>query len=702
MFSIYLLDSSKLFQWDLNRKIKIIGKEEVDEVHFSHIGDEEALVVKPIKENNILIANIPNILLQEHKDIFVYLVSKNKALKKTFFKVGQRERPASYLYTEIDILNYGNLEKRLAELEEKLNNVSVEETDPTVPDWAKQPNKPKYTAEEVGALSADTEIPSIEGLATEEYVNIKVAELVNSAPNTLDTIGELATAFTENKEVVEALNKAIAKKANASDLTTHTDDAIIHVTEADKNKWNVAEINAKTYTNEQVEVLQSLIVAPVINPLSSIVQISEDGSKRYIVLDNISNADSCSGCLYYYDYTSSNISIYMNFGNYEHMIYFNSQDGIIKITKNNFTANINTLRRLIQISKLSADIAIDSRYSRIDEVLTTGNTTEYTPTGDYNPATKKYVDDLGNIKITSPTTGEIGQVLVVKEIDENGHPVEWEAVDNSNNEPFVATVTQTDAGYVSDKTYAEILEAYNKGQTIYAVKDDCIYYLNAVINNSFRFREYTVTNGSIRSGQIMINQFMVMYAESSLTKEAIGNSYSYNTLETEDKTLVGAINEIGKNKLNKTALPEAVNTALAQAKESGDFKGEKGDKGDAFTYEDFTEEQLESLKGAKGDKPIKGIDYFTEEDKAELVTNVLNTLKEYIDVNVVPLVQTAVDASTASATLAENAKTSANEAKAHAQAMAGTFDFTGYLRYMIVDEIPEEQENGVIYIVQAD
>ena len=31
-----------------------------------------------------------------------------------------------------------------------------EETDPTVPSWAKQPNKPTYTASEVGALS---EIP---------------------------------------------------------------------------------------------------------------------------------------------------------------------------------------------------------------------------------------------------------------------------------------------------------------------------------------------------------------------------------------------------------------------------------------------------------------------------------------------------------------------------------------------------------------
>ena len=80
------------------------------------------------------------------------------------------------------------------------------------------------------------------------------------------------------------------------------------------------------------------------------------------------------------------------------------------------------------------------------------------------------------------------------------------------------------------------------------------------------------------------------------------------------------IGKLSEEKLDKTALPEAVNTALAQAKASGDFKG------DAFTYEDFTEEQLESLKGAKGDKPVKGTDYFTEADKAELVEEVLENV----------------------------------------------------------------------------
>lgn len=35
-----------------------------------------------------------------------------------------------------------------------MDGVAGEETDPTVPDWAKQENKPTYNAEEVGAVSA--------------------------------------------------------------------------------------------------------------------------------------------------------------------------------------------------------------------------------------------------------------------------------------------------------------------------------------------------------------------------------------------------------------------------------------------------------------------------------------------------------------------------------------------------------------------
>ena len=55
-------------------------------------------------------------------------------------------------------------------------------------------------------------------------------------------------------------------------------------------------------------------------------------------------------------------------------------------------------------------------------------------------------------------------------------------------------------------------------------------------------------------------------------------------------------------------------------------KGDKGDKGDAFTYADFTPEQLESLKGPA---PVRGVDYWTESDKTEIVNDVLAQIPNY-------------------------------------------------------------------------
>lgn len=123
-----------------------------------------------------------------------------------------------------------------------------------------------------------------------------------------------------------------------------------------------------------------------------------------------------------------------------------------------------------------------------------------------------------------------------------------------------------------------------------------------------------------------------------------------STNPVQNKAVAEAVEKLSNNKLEKTELPEAVNTALTQAKENGEFdgkdgqngkdgedgkdgvsvthkwkgtvleitsasgtdsadlKGEKGDKGDAFTYEDFTEEQLATLKGEPGKDGQNGKD----------------------------------------------------------------------------------------------
>jgi hypothetical protein len=80
----------------------------------------------------------------------------------------------------------------------------------------------------------DRRLSAITNKADKTYVDEKLADLVNSAPETLDTLGELATALQENKEVVDVLNEAIVTKADKAyvdgliaNLPTESDVVII-------------------------------------------------------------------------------------------------------------------------------------------------------------------------------------------------------------------------------------------------------------------------------------------------------------------------------------------------------------------------------------------------------------------------------------------------------------------------------------------
>ena len=71
----------------------------------------------------------------------------------------------------------------------------------------------------------DKRLSSIADKADKTYVDEKIANLVDSAPDTMDTLGELATALQENKDVVEVLNQAITVKADK----TYVDELITNI-----------------------------------------------------------------------------------------------------------------------------------------------------------------------------------------------------------------------------------------------------------------------------------------------------------------------------------------------------------------------------------------------------------------------------------------------------------------------------------------
>lgn len=140
----------KLYQWDQGREIAI--STDADVVDFARKNDAKAVRVKPVVKDGVLTASIPNSLLQSSQQIVAYLVKGDQTIYGQVLPVIPRQKPADYVETEDDVLSYVALEKRVAELEKNADGNS-EETDPTVPDWAKQPEKPTYTADEVGAAT---------------------------------------------------------------------------------------------------------------------------------------------------------------------------------------------------------------------------------------------------------------------------------------------------------------------------------------------------------------------------------------------------------------------------------------------------------------------------------------------------------------------------------------------------------------------
>lgn len=111
-----------LYQWDTGRKITSLKFDAGDEVHFSNTANPEALVVEAYAlDDGQIVADIPNILLQNNLPLYVYWMRKGAAgcccADSKMFLVIKRQKPSDYAYTETEVKNYDALERRLNELE---------------------------------------------------------------------------------------------------------------------------------------------------------------------------------------------------------------------------------------------------------------------------------------------------------------------------------------------------------------------------------------------------------------------------------------------------------------------------------------------------------------------------------------------------------------------------------------------------------
>ena len=84
------------------------------------------------------------------------------------------------------------------------------------------------------------------------YTNQKIAGLINGAPESLDTLKEVANAIAAHKTIMDALDAAIGKKASAAEFDSHTKDTTKHITAAERTSWNDANTKKHAHGNKSI------------------------------------------------------------------------------------------------------------------------------------------------------------------------------------------------------------------------------------------------------------------------------------------------------------------------------------------------------------------------------------------------------------------------------------------------------------------
>lgn len=122
-----------LYQWDLNRKL-VVEDDSINEVHFCHKKDENALVCEVYESDGVRLVDVPNILLQSGSNICAYAYRIDHTVFEKVFNVHRRVKPEDYVYTETEVKSYETLDARIKFLEDKPAEINAEDVTQIVKD----------------------------------------------------------------------------------------------------------------------------------------------------------------------------------------------------------------------------------------------------------------------------------------------------------------------------------------------------------------------------------------------------------------------------------------------------------------------------------------------------------------------------------------------------------------------------------------
>ena len=173
----------------------------------------------------------------------------------------------------------------------------TEETDPTVPSWAKQSSKPSYTANEVGALPSTTHVPTEASIINSGFTKNALTAFTESDP-TVPAWAKAESKPTYTASEVGAM--ATSERSNyLSTATTYFDDV-----EYDSNtkrinfKKNSSVID---YVDATAFIKDGMVSSVTVDNGNLVVSFNTDAGREDISLSisQIFNADN------YYDKTTA-------------------------------------------------------------------------------------------------------------------------------------------------------------------------------------------------------------------------------------------------------------------------------------------------------------------------------------------------------------------------------------------------------------
>ena len=226
-------------KFNIIAKKSVINDEEIESVIESNIIQKmirhliDFMNPHKVNKEQVGLGNVPNVITNDQTPTYEEAeefenISSGEKLSIAFGKI---QKAISSLLGHIN--NFDNPHKT-TKSQIQLGNV----------DNTSDVDKPVSTAQQKAIDGAYAN--------SNKYTDQKIAYLINGAPETMDTLKEVADAIEKNKSVVEALDKSIGTKANQNELDTHTGNDTIHITSDERTKWNDANNKKHTHSNKSV------------------------------------------------------------------------------------------------------------------------------------------------------------------------------------------------------------------------------------------------------------------------------------------------------------------------------------------------------------------------------------------------------------------------------------------------------------------